>query len=442
MTHKENYPKTLIIGVHFSDRSGPGTFLGRLFSAWPVDCLATISNNPEPPDWLRCHRHYRTGELKFPFRALSSKLLSVGRFGAMFPPEMPVATLGNPTVSSKLSLIRFIARGLWRTLLRFTNGGEFLFHVGPSPEQFVWVREFNPDVLYGHCSGLNSVLFLRRMQRALGLPLILHVMDDMSDTLYRKGLLAKLLRPRYEVEFRELIRSTNVTIAICQEMAEEYARRYNCSVMSLPIPVEIDIYKAVARTQWNADKPFRLQFGGRVGWALRDSLADIALAVSRLRKDGSEVVFDLLTFEPESVPYNCCVSNGVYVKAAVPSVELPALQAVADALVICLDFDPASILKAKYSMPSKIAGCLASGTPILVYGPIGSPVVEYARRENWGMVVDSRDITALETAIRELMNSAELREQLGRKAKKLALERHDAKIVSEEIRNILNMVCR
>jgi glycosyltransferase involved in cell wall biosynthesis len=121
---------------------------------------------------------------------------------------------------------------------------------------------------------------------------------------------------------------------------------------------------------------------------------------------------------------------------------LPYLQVEADVLVICLDFDPESILQAKYSMPSKLAGCMASGTPILVYGPVGSPVVEYARRESWGKVVDKRDIFVLKEAIQELIDYASLREQLGRKATRLATEKHDAKIVSDEIRNILNMVCR
>lgn len=88
-------------------------------------------------------------------------------------------------------------------------------------------------------------------------------------------------------------------------------------------------------------------------------------------------------------------------------------------------------------MPSKMADCLASGTPILVYGPAGSPGVEYARREGWGKVVDQRDPAALRATLRELMDSASLREQLGRKAKRLATERHDVKTVSEEMRRIL-----
>ena len=87
-------------------------------------------------------------------------------------------------------------------------------------------------------------------------------------------------------------------------------------------------------------------------------------------------------------------------------------------------------------MPSKLADCMASGTPILVYGPAGLPVVEYARREGWGMVVDRRDPVALGLAVRELMDSTVLREKLGTTAQRLAAERHDATAVSREMQGI------
>ena len=89
-------------------------------------------------------------------------------------------------------------------------------------------------------------------------------------------------------------------------------------------------------------------------------------------------------------------------------------------------------------MPGKLAECMASGTPILVYGPPGLPVVEYARRDGLGKVVDRCDPEALRAAICELMGSAALREQLGRTARRLAAERHDAKTISESFRVMLH----
>ncbi len=46
-------------------------------------------------------------------------------------------------------------------------------------------------------------------------------------------------------------------------------------------------------------------------------------------------------------------------------------------------------------------------------------------------------IPRLRAAIRELMESPALRERLGRNARRLATDRHDARVVSEEMRRHL-----
>lgn len=432
-----DYPRTLIVGALFSEQSGSGTYLGRLFSGWPKDRVATVSGTPEVPDWNRCPTHYRTGQLRFPLSLLSRWLLSNGPAGPMLPPVSPLASAQSAPGLQKVSIARRLARYPWRALLRLTGGGDMLFRANPSAQVLAWARKFQPDVIYGHCAGLNSVIFLRQIQQALGCPVVLHFMDDWAETTHQGGWMAKWQRPRYVSEFHKLIQSADVTIAICQEMAEEYEKRYQRPVLWLPMPVELEAHQGAARNQWTAGRPFRIRYGGRVGWAIRESLADLARGVHELRKEGTDVEFDIATFEPETLPDVCRTLSGVNVQIPGPLADLPRLQAEADVLLICYDFDPHSFEQARYSMPAKLAPCMASGTPILVYGPAGLPVVEYARREGWGKVVDQRDPEVLQAAVRELMESAQLREQLGKTAKRLAAERHDAKVVSEEFREIL-----
>lgn len=434
------FPRTLIVGAHFSEDTGVGTFLGRLFSGWPPERLATVCDSRARPDWRRCSRQYRAGDLEFRLRAPFRWLAPEHESG----PLSPQAGQGAPAAGGlqRVSRVNRRARSARSAVRRFLGGGEFLYRIGPSPPLLSWVREFRPEVLYGHCSTLDSVLFLRETQRALGLPLVLHFMDDFPEALYRKGWVARLMRRRYLTEFSGLVRSAAVRIAICREMAEEYEKRYRQPVRWLPMPAELAAYRDEARTRWVASRPFRLRYGGRVGWAIRESLADVAGAVRALRQGGEEVVFDIATFQAEELPESCRAAAGVQVLVPGPLADLPRLQTDADALLICYDFDPASFRQARYSMPSKLADCLASGTPILVYGPAGLPVVEYARREGWGVVVDRRDPAALRAAVRELMTSAALRERLGRTAQRLAADRHDAGAVSACMREMLQQAAR
>ena len=314
MGNDTNYPRTLIVGLQFSEQSGGGTFLGRLFTGWPTDCVATACLGNLPPDWRRCSRHYRTGDLEFRLKAPFKWLVSAIGSGQV----LPSATAAAPLIAASPdgSLGRRLAQYPWRMLLRILGGEEILNRVGPSPPLLEWVREFQPDILYGYCSSLNSVRFLRRMQLVLGLPLALHLMDDWPETLYREGWASRFLRPCYLAEFAELVRSADVVIAICQEMAEEYEKRYQRTILWLPQPVELGAYQSAARTQWTAGRPFRLRYGGRVGWAIRESLADLARAVHLLRQEGADVAFDLVTFQTKDVPAACLDSTGVVVQIA------------------------------------------------------------------------------------------------------------------------------
>jgi len=434
------YPRILIVNAHFTEQSGSGTFLGRLFSGWPIDNIATVCGDSFIPDWKRCRLHFRSGEFRFPMNKLIDWFGPSMSSGVVHPSTQISASIDTSSSNSAFHQVSFkhrVIRLLWRLLLRLLGGGEIFYSDNPSPKLLRWIQNFKPEVIYGHCTGINSVVFLLRLQEVLNIPLVLHLMDDWSETNYRNGLLAKIIRPRFEIEFNKLMQIADVRIAICEEMAKEYILRYQTPVSSLPMPVELDAYSATTRNNWAAGKPFRLRYGGRVGWAINDCLLDIAKSIHLLRQNGVDVVFDLVTFQTEEVPAECYTLNGVNVQLPGALVDLPRNQSEADVLIICYDFDPKSISQARYSMPSKLADCMASGTPILVYGPAGLPVVEYARRERWGKVVDTREPSVLQTAVCELIASASLRERFGHTARELALKRHDSKVVSEEIRRIL-----
>jgi hypothetical protein len=102
-----------------------------------------------------------------------------------------------------------------------------------------------------------------------------------------------------------------------------------------------------------------------------------------------------------------------------------------------LSFDsphPAVIATAS---PARLPEYMASGTPLLVHAPAGSHVAEYARREDFAEVVDRPDPTALAAGLRRTIDDSALSSMRARRARALALERHDAARVRERMRTIL-----
>jgi glycosyltransferase involved in cell wall biosynthesis len=97
----------------------------------------------------------------------------------------------------------------------------------------------------------------------------------------------------------------------------------------------------------------------------------------------------------------------------------------ADLLVLPVNFDRASRRFIQYSMPAKIAAYLASGTPLLVYGPADVPPVCYAREHGVAVIVDVQSPRVLAQAIAKVLGDEQLRARLTARAVTLARERHD-----------------
>jgi len=68
-------------------------------------------------------------------------------------------------------------------------------------------------------------------------------------------------------------------------------------------------------------------------------------------------------------------------------------------------------------VPSKIYGTLAAGRPVIFVGPEHCEVAQIVRDSGCGFVVPPGDIQAAAEALRQLAGDAELRHQMGERAK-------------------------
>jgi hypothetical protein len=262
-------------------------------------------------------------------------------------------------------------------------------------------------------------------------------MDDWGNNMYQKGWLGGATRKAWEHTERRLVADAQVAIGICEEMSRAYEQRYDRRWESLGMPVDMAAWEACARRDWVAGPVFRIRYGGRIGWAIQKCIVAVACAVDHLCREGRKLAFEVRTFQPQAIAPEINGLQGVTVGPPEPYANLPKSLATADALLIPYDFDAESFRKARYSMTSKLADCMASGTPCLVYGAAGLPVVEYARREGWGLVVDDPSLEALKRAILLLESDVGIRKKFGLRARELVRMRHDAQIVAEQLRGLL-----
>lgn len=82
-----------------------------------------------------------------------------------------------------------------------------------------------------------------------------------------------------------------------------------------------------------------------------------------------------------------------------------------------------NIDRVKYSISTKIADSLASGTCLFAYGPAGVASIDYLKQNKAACVVTVKE--KLEESLRELINNSDLRQSYINNALRLANERHN-----------------
>jgi len=410
-----DFPRLLVVtSNNFNLATGGGITLTNLFRGWPVDRIANVHEDPTPEDHSVCQNFYRLSEEEirwvWPFSLAQSRRPAGNGTGA-------IPVVGEEGESAWLRFVRWaLGDGMPRTA-RITD------------RLTRWLEAFQPEVLYGFLGSMAQIRLVRELARALHIPVVVHIMDNWPMVLYRRGLLGPLLRRLVRSEFEEVLRNASVHMGICEEMCEEYSQRYGYSFQAFHNALDIEQWLPYAKHDWKAGAPFRIRYvGSIVVDGQRESLREVCEAVAGLRDSGASV--ELWVHAPrEQTAYlhnGCYPLDGLRLEDPPCPGSIPHLLAKADLLVLPFNFDTHSAEYIRLSMPTKVPAYMASGTPVLVYGPSGIATSRYAEREGWGHVVSTRGIPALQQGLLSLMSDQAARERLGRRAQALARERHDA----------------
>jgi glycosyltransferase involved in cell wall biosynthesis len=410
-----NLPRLLFLtSSAFNRVSGGGITFGNLFRGWPKDRIATVHNDSIPSDDDICGRYY---------------VLTPSEIRKWGPLErfMPAAPSGSYALGGTAE--RGPARALLKLGKRIIFGGLLPDVAHLSPKLDAWVKSFNPEVLYT-ILGSNAMMELAlALHYRFGIPVVFHIMDDWLATAYRGGILAPLSRRRMGRLFEELVRVAPYRLGICDAMCRAYSQRYGAPFIAFQNAVDVSRWAANARTDSRPSPARELVYAGSIlSFAQLDSLIDCCKAVNRLSGTGEPVRLSIYSPAHDLARYGAKipVSPNVAVHETIrDDAALFACLQNADALLLPVNFDAHTIRFIRYSMPTKVPAYLASGTPILAYGPGDVAQVQYAQESGWAYVVASRDGQALDNGIRKVLRDTALRSRLTRAALAAASRNHD-----------------
>lgn len=400
----------------FNRTTGGGITFGNLFAGWPKDRLATAHNDPVPTTTETCEQYYRLGPAE------------IRRWGPLerIAPAAGRAQGGTlPGASGAIPSGRFL-----RAAKELVFGPQLPDSGRLSPELERWIEAFRPGLLYTILGSNAMMELVGAVQERFALPLVVHMMDDWPETSYGGGVLGFLARGRMRRLLGGLMQRATLRMGICEAMCEAYAARYGVPFEPFQNATDAARWSTLARRDAAARTPAEVVYVGSVlPFAQLDSLVDCCNAVAQLGAEGVPVRLSIYSPALYAAPHRerLLVAPNIALHDAITDDEaFFRVIAAADALLLPVNFDDATVSYIRYSMPTKVPAYLFSGTPILAYGPAEVAQVRYAAQRDWALVVDQPGVTSLAVALRRLLVDVPLRERLSANARRTALEHHDA----------------
>ncbi len=416
------YPRVLFVTGHaFNHVTGGGITFSNLFRGWPKECIAVVHHDEVPTSTDICDQYYVLGrgemKLLWPLELLRRLW---PRRAAAYSASSPVQKVGG---LSSTGWLKRIILGL------IGDSMPDRWYMTPALEG--WISEFKPDVIYTLLGGNGMMGLLQQIRAHFDIPMVVHLMDDWPSTIYSRGLLARWEKRLMQRQLSRHLHQSVLRLGISDAMCRAFSSRYGADFVPFQNVVDIDRWSgSVRQNAATKGPPYCLLYAGSIfPNAQLQSLIDLCAAVDALNRGGLEVKLQIASpsFLVNQWRHMLVGYEGVEIAAPIEDDEAFYKHiSDVDGLVLPVNFDPESVAFIRYSMPTKVPAYLASGTPVLVYGPPGVAQVDYALDRGWGRVVAVRDTKQLQQGIRDLLCNPAEREQLRLTAQAVAAERHDA----------------
>jgi glycosyltransferase involved in cell wall biosynthesis len=229
-------------------------------------------------------------------------------------------------------------------------------------------------------------------------------MDDWPNTLYTQNELLGIARIYFEKRLNKLFNRSNGGLCISELMSIEYQKRYNLPFSSFVNCVDDRLFFAPDDKVVN--KKFTLVYMGGLHLNRWKCLLDISEVVEKINKNGSEVIFKIFCPGQDNQLYSSYFQQYKNTKfeESVKLEEVSDILKTASLLVHIESFDENIAQYTRFSLSTKIPQYMASGKPILGYGPNNLASMQHILKAEAGQIVIEKGVDKLLAAISKLMH--------------------------------------
>lgn len=422
--------KVLIIShLPVSTRNNMGKTFLSLFSGMERQELCQFYIYPSYPDRDRCASFYRVTD-----KEILKSLPLCRKAGGPVEPERIARDQGlyeHPEDESfyrdrknKSAARRLLRDGIWR-LGNWYNA-----------DLRRWLDEQKPDCIFlapGPAKFIYNAAL--KISRAYHIPIVTYICDEYYFVDTPRGLLPRLQVRLLQRKIRQTVRESKALVVICDELKGAYSR-FGKPITTVMTGASFPVADQIA----SGAQPDTICYFGNIRCNRYLSLAKVGQTLDAINREyGTD--YKLKIYTSEKNPEILSVFDGL------ASVELPGFVTgeaytrefeKAQLLLHVEAFDDASIAYVRHSVSTKIADSLASGKPLLAFGPAQVASMGHLLRN--GCAITATEESGLEGMLLRAFTDGDARRKAVDAALNTARTYHDSAVAGQTIKTVLTGV--
>ena len=418
--------KTLIVsGAPFPAENNLGKTLTALFDGFQKDELVQLYFTSNIPCYDRCNSYYQITEKQILSSFLGLIETRCGRVVVGRSSQSCAELKGRKNqflVERKYSTLVLILRELLWKISKWKN--RRLNH---------WIENCAPKVIFYILSNSASrANFVRKLSQKMHCPVVLYVTDDYyHDMRLRSGIFRKLFYRNLQKSIQKM-ENCVATVVGCSELAaKEFGKLLHTKYQTIFTPCSPECNQISIKRDNQC--PIIFRYFGNLSLERWKVLRALGESIARYNGREEKAFLEIYAPQPLSEILDAItVFNGSRYMGWISGDKYWKLLAEADVTVHVESFSEETCRRTRLSVSTKIADYLGAGKCILAIG-----------REDLASIVHLADcsyvtnrIEDIDSAVGYLCENPDKRIEFAESARKKAVQQHDLRKVSEQLRQI------
>ncbi len=412
-------PRVLIVGtVPYNQKSTSRAF-DAYFHYWAKENLRQVFSNTKKPCKGHCSSLFQITDQRMLKRWFNKKIetgiiynyddLDVEWKSNDIELDSKVAKMGY-SIGSKHTPLTHLIRGIiWRKKFWCTKKLD------------KWLDSFKPDVVFLAFSDdyfINNIALY--VAEKYGIPIVSCIGDDYYfNKHFSLNIFYQIYKESYKQLIRKVFKHNGSAIYISDKIRDKYNQEFSLDGETVYLTSNV-IRKNFSVI--NKENPVITYFGN-IRMGRNESLCAIA---NVLKKINEKYVLEVYSNELNSKYYKIFKKySNINFCGSVPYEQVKKRMSESDITVIVEGFKNKDIELSRYSLSTKAADALSSGSAILVYGSKECGVIEYMAKTNAALVSDNKE--ELFNKLKVLLDSPSLQKKYYEQAKEVCETNHNLK---------------